>query len=161
MDGQKPVYLSKEALQKLKEDLHFLRTAERARIANEIAEARSHGDLSENAEYDAAKEAQGKLEARIAKMEATLGNARIVDESQVDTSKAYILSTVRVKNHKSGSEQLFTLVAAQEADITKNKISINSPIGKGLLGRAVGDTVEIKVPAGSVKLEILEITRAA
>ena len=92
-------------------------------------------------------------------MEQTLGNARIVDESQVDTSKAYILSTVRVKNHKSGGEQLFKLVSAQEADITKNKISISSPIGKGLLGRAVGDTVEITVPAGTVKLEVLEITR--
>ena len=159
MDKQQTVYLTKEALQNLKEELHFLRTTERARISNAIAVARDHGDLSENAEYDAAKEAQGKLEARIAKMEATLGNARIVDESQVDTSKAYILSTVRVKNHKSGSEQFFKLVSAQEADITKNKISISSPIGKGLLGRAVGDTVEIKVPAGTVKLEVLEITR--
>ncbi len=156
---EKPVYLTKEALDNLKEELLFLRTKERARITAMIAEARSHGDLSENAEYDAAKEAQGKLEARIAKMKETLGNARIVDESQVDTSKAFILSTVRVKNHKSGSEQRFTLVSAQEADITQNKISISSPIGKGLLGRAVGDTVEIKVPAGSVKLEILEITR--
>ena len=161
MDAQKPVYLTKEALQKLKDELHFSRTAERARISAEIAEARSHGDLSENAEYDAAKEAQGKLEARIAKLEETLGNARIVDESQVDTSKAYILSTVRVKNHRSGSEQLFKLVSAQEADLSKNKISISSPIGKGLLGRAVGDTVEITVPAGTVKLEILEITRDA
>ncbi len=161
MDKQKPVYLTKEALQKLKEDLHFSRTSERARISAEIAEARSHGDLSENAEYDAAKEAQGKLEARIAQMETTLGNARIVDESQVDTSKAYILSTVRVKNHKSGSEQRFKLVSAQEADMAQGKISISSPIGKGLLGRAVGDTVEITVPAGTVKLEILEITRDA
>ena len=159
MDKQKPVYLTKEALQKLKDELHFSRTTERARISAEIAEARAHGDLSENAEYDAAKEAQGKLEARIALLETTLGNARIVDESQVDTSKAYILSTVRVKNHKSGSEQLFKLVSAQEADMAQNKISISSPIGKGLLGRAVGDTVEITVPAGIVKLEILEITR--
>ena len=161
MENQKPVYLTKEALQKLKDELHFSRTTERARISAEIAEARSHGDLSENAEYDAAKEAQGKLEARIAQMEATLGNARIVDESQVDTSKAYILSTVRVKNHKFGSEQVFKLVSAQEADMSQNKISISSPIGKGLLGRAVGDTVEITVPAGTVKLEILEITRDA
>ena len=158
---QQTVYLTQEALQKLKDDLHFLRGTERARISHSIAVARDHGDLSENAEYDAAKEAQGKLEARIAKMEHTLGNARIVDESQVDTSKAYILSTVRVKNHKSGSEQLFKLVSAQEADITQNKISISSPIGKGLLGRAVGATVEITVPAGIVKLEILEISRDA
>ena len=156
---QQTVYLTKEALQKLKDDLHFSRSSERARISAEIAEARAHGDLSENAEYDAAKDAQGKLEARIAKMEETLGNARIVDESQIDTSKAYILSTVRVKNHKFGSEQIFKLVSAQEADITRNMISISSPIGKGLLGRTVGDTVEITVPAGTVKLEVLEITR--
>lgn len=159
MDQQKPVYLSKEALENMKKELHHLRTAERARIADAIAEARSHGDLSENAEYDAAKEAQGQLETRIARMEKTIGNARIVDESHIDTSKAFILSKVRVKNLNSGSEQLFTLVAAAEADITKNKISINSPIGKGLLGRSVGDTIEIKVPAGAVKLEILEISR--
>lgn len=160
MEQQKPVYLTKETLQKIKDELHQLRTAGRARIAAEIAEARSHGDLSENAEYDAAKEAQGKLEARIAKMEQTLGSARIVDETQIDTSRAYILSTVRVKNHKTGGEQLFTLVSEQEADFSRGKISISSPIGKGLLGRAEGDTVEITVPAGVVKLEILEITRA-
>lgn len=160
MEQQKPVYLTKETLQKIKDELHQLRTAGRARIAAEIAEARSHGDLSENAEYDAAKEAQGKLEARIAKMEQTLGSARIVDETHIDTSKAYILSTVRVKNHKTGGEQLFTLVSEQEADFSRGKISISSPIGKGLLGRAEGDTVEITVPAGVVKLEILEITRA-
>ena len=136
-----------------------MRTAGRARIANEIAEARSHGDLSENAEYDAAKEAQGKLEARIARMEATIGNARLIDESQVDTSRAYILSSVRVKNHKFGSEQVFVLVSEQEADIAQSKISIDSPIGKGLLGKEVGDVVEIAVPAGNVKLEILEISR--
>ena len=156
---QKTVYLTKEGLQKLKDELHFLRTAERARIADAIAEARGHGDLSENAEYDAAKEAQGQLEARIAKMEQTIGNARIVDETQVDTSKAYILSTVRVKNHKTGTEQAFTLVSEQEADLAENKISISSPIGKGLLGRGVGDVVEISVPAGKVKLEILDISR--
>ncbi len=159
LELQKPVYLTKEALQKFKDELHHLRTAERARIAAEIAEARAHGDLSENAEYDAAKEAQGKLEARIAKMKLTLGSARIVDESQIDTSKAFILSTVRVKNHKTGTEQLFTLCSEQEADFSQGKISITSPIGKGLLGRSVGDTVVITVPAGQVKLVILEITR--
>jgi transcription elongation factor GreA len=156
---KKTVYLTKEALEKLREEVHHLRTAGRARIADAIAEARSHGDLSENAEYDAAKEEQGKLEARIAKLEETIGNARIIDESQIDTSKAYILSTVRVKNHKFGTEQHFTLVSEQEADLSQNKISITSPIGKGLLGREVGDVIEIKVPAGKVKLEILEITR--
>ncbi|MFQ5569722.1 MAG: transcription elongation factor GreA [Rhodothermales bacterium] len=155
----KPVYLTKEALQQFKDELHHLRTAERARIAKAIAEARSHGDLAENAEYDAAKEAQGQLEARIAKIEQTISNARIVDEAQIDASKAFILSRVRIKNHKSGSEQLFTLVSEEEADITQGKISITSPIGKGLLGRSVGETVEITVPAGKVKLEILEITR--
>ena len=159
LEIQKPVYLTKEALQKFKDELHHLRTAERARIAAEIAEARAHGDLSENAEYDAAKEAQGKLEARIAKMKQTLGSARIVDESQIDTSKAFILSTVRVKNLKTGTEQLFTLCSEQEADFAQGKISITSPIGKGLLGRSVGDITEITVPAGQVKLEILEITR--
>ena len=157
--ANKPVYLTHEGLEKLKSEIHHLRTAERARIASEIAEARSHGDLSENAEYDAAKEAQGKLEARIAKLEATVANARLVDESQVDTSKAYILSKVRVKNLKTKSEQTFTLVSQQEADLAQQKISISSPIGKGLLGAAVGDVVEIKVPAGNVKLEVLDISR--
>jgi len=160
MEKQKRVYLSKEALQNLREELHHLRTAERARIADAIAEARSHGDLSENAEYDAAKEAQGQLEARIAKYEQTISNARLLDEAQMDNSKAYILSTVRVKNHRTGGEQRFTLVSAEEANLAQGKISINSPIGKGLLGRAVGDAIEITVPAGKVKLEILEITRA-
>jgi len=158
-EKQKTVYLTKEALEKLREEVHHLRTAGRARIADAIAEARSHGDLSENAEYDAAKEEQGKLEARIAKMETTISNARIIDESQVDTSKAYILSTVRVKNRKAGREQSFTLVSQQEADLSQNKISIDSPIGKGLLGREVGDVVEITVPAGTVELEILDISR--
>lgn len=156
---QKTVYLTKERLDQFREELHFLRTTERARIAAAIAEARGHGDLSENAEYDAAKEAQGQLEARIAKIEHTISQARLLDESQVDTSKAYILSRVRVKNHKMGIEQTFTLVAEQEADLAQLKISIKSPIGKALLGREVGDVVEATVPAGSVKLEILEISR--
>lgn len=158
-DQQKTVYLTKEALDRMREELHELRTAGRARIASEIAEARSHGDLSENAEYDAAKEAQGKLEARIAKMEETIGSARIIDESQVDTSRAFILSRVRVKNYRLGAEQIFTLVSEQEADLSQLKISIDSPIGKGLLGKEVGDVIEIAVPAGQLKLEILEISR--
>ncbi|CAM3255854.1 transcription elongation factor GreA [Rhodothermus bifroesti] len=159
MQDPKPVYLTKEALQKLKEELHYLRTTERARIAKAIAEARGHGDLSENAEYDAAKEAQSHLEARIAQIEQTIANARIVDENKIDTTKAYIFSTVRVKNLKTGDEQLFTLVSPQEVDLAAGKISVNSPIGKGLLGRSVGDIVEVKVPAGKIQLQILEITR--
>lgn len=160
MADAKTVYLTKEALENLKAEVHHLRTTGRAEMANAIAEARSHGDLSENAEYDAAKEEQGKLEARIAKMEETISNARVVDETQIDTSKAFILSRVRVKNHKVGAEQVFTLVSEQEADLASFKISINSPIGKGLLGKEVGDVVEIQVPAGKVKLEVLEISRA-
>lgn len=159
MEEPRPVYLTKGALEKLKADLHHARINERARIAREIAEARAHGDLSENAEYDAAKDAQGKLEARIAQMETTLGSARILDETQVDTSKAYILSTVQVRNVRTGNKQRLKLVSAPEADITRGLISIKSPIGKGLLGRAVGDTVSIDVPAGTVNFEILEIAR--
>lgn len=156
---QQTVYLTEEGLEKLKKELRFLKFKERPRIAKSIQEAREKGDLSENAEYDAAKEAQGHLEARIAKMELTISNARLVDEKQVDSSKAYILSNVRVKNHKTGSEQTYKLVSAQEADLREGKISVKSPIGKGLLGKEVGDVVEVEVPAGSVKLEILEITR--
>ncbi|MGI9174100.1 MAG: transcription elongation factor GreA [Rhodothermales bacterium] len=153
------VYLTEEGLQNLKEELHHLRTKERPRISNDIAEARAQGDLSENAEYDAAKEAQGHLEARIAKMESTIANARIVDERQIDPSKAYILSKVRVKNKKAGMEQTYTLVSAEEADLAKGRISVSSPIGKGMLGKSVGDVVEIEVPAGKVQLEILDISR--
>lgn len=159
MAKQKKVYLTEEGLKKLKDELHFLRTKERARIADAIAEARAHGDLSENAEYDAAKEEQGKLEARIAKLEETIGNARIVDEKQVDASKAYILSNVTLKNVKTDARQTYTLVSPEEADLSQNKISIESPIGKGLLGKEVGDVVEIDVPAGKVKFEILDISR--
>src|SRR5690606_16784454 len=137
----------------------YLRTKERARIARAIAEAREKGDLSENAEYDAAKEEQGHLEARIARIEATIASARMVDEKNVDPSKAYILSTVRVKNLKTGAEQSYTLVSAHEADLASGKISVTSPIGKGLLGKGVGDVVDIKVPAGAVKFELLEVSR--
>ena len=155
----KTVYLTQEALDNLKRELHFLKTKERTRISQAIAEARAQGDLSENAEYDAAKDAQGLLEARIAKMENTVANARVIDESQIDTSKAYILSKVTVKNVANGMQQTYTLVAAQEADIRKNKISVDSPIGKGLLGKEVGDQVQIKVPAGKITFEIVEISR--
>ncbi len=159
MVDQKPVYLTEEKLEDLKEELRFLRTKERARIADEIAEARAKGDLSENAEYDAAKEAQGHLEARISKLEGTLSRARLVDESQIDASKAYILSDVRVKNLANGAEQTYTLVSEEEADISKGKISIQSPVGKGLLGKEAGDEIEVDVPAGQVTFKILEISR--
>ncbi|NBC17760.1 MAG: transcription elongation factor GreA [Bacteroidetes bacterium] len=152
-------YLTQEGFDKLKKELHHLRTAERARIADAIAEARAHGDISENAEYDAAKEAQGHLEARISKLETTISNARVVDESQIDDSKAFILSTVKVKNLNTDAEQSFTLVSQEEADLAQQKISIKSPIGKGLLGKEIGDVVEIDVPAGTVKLKILDISR--
>ncbi len=153
------VYLTPEALDALKQELQFLRTKERARIAGEIAEARAQGDLSENAEYDAAKEAQGHLEARIASVETTVANARTVDEKQIDASKAFILSKVKVKNLGTNTEQTFTLVAAQEADVAKGKISVTSPIGKSLLGKEVGDMVDVKVPTGKVQLKIVDISR--
>ena len=153
------VYLTEEGLQKLKDDLHHARTVERPQISQDIAEARAQGDLSENAEYDAAKEAQGLLEARIAKMETTIASARVVNEDEVDASKARILSNVRVMNRKAKREATYTLVAAQEADLKQNRISVESPIGKALLGKEVGDVVDVKVPAGAVQMEILEITR--
>ncbi len=159
MEEQKTVYLTKGKLEELRKELQFLKTKERARIADAIAEARAQGDLSENAEYDAAKEAQGHLEARIAKMEDTVSRGRLVDESQVDTSKAYILSDVHVRNKSNGMEQTYTLVSEQEADVREGKISVDSPVGKGLLGKGVGDEVEIRVPAGTVTFEILEISR--
>lgn len=154
-----PVYLTKEALDNLKEELRTAKKEGRQQIAQDIAEARAQGDLSENAEYDAAKEAQGHLEARIAKLEDTVANARLVDESTIDTSKVFILSNVRVKNLKTGHEALYTLTAPEEADMSQGKISIKSPVGQGLIGRGVGDVVEIKVPAGKISLEILDISR--
>ncbi|MXW13510.1 MAG: transcription elongation factor GreA [Rhodothermaceae bacterium] len=154
-----PVYLTEKALTKLKADIHHARTVERKRISNEIAEARAHGDLSENAEYDAAKEAQGKLEARIAQMENTLAEARVLDEDDVDASKARILSTVRFRNSRTGKEKVVTLVSAPEADISNGRIPITSPIGKGLLGKGVGEEAVIHVPAGELHVKILEITR--
>ncbi len=156
---KKPVYLTEEGLQELKDELHKLRTKERSRIADEIAEARAKGDLSENAEYDAAKEAQGYLEARISKLESTIARARLVDESQVDPSKAYILSTVKVKNRSNDTEHTYTLVSEREADISEGKISVDSPVGQGLLGKGEGDVVEVDVPAGTLELKILEISR--
>ncbi|PIB38056.1 transcription elongation factor GreA [Maribacter sp. 4G9] len=152
-------YYTAEGLKKLKEELNYLRDVERPKASQAIADARDKGDLSENAEYDAAKEAQGLLEMKISKMEATLANARLIDESQLDTSKVLVLSTVKLKNQTNGMEMKYKLVAESEADLKSGKISVNSPIGKGLLGKSVGDTAEISVPNGTMKFDILEITR--
>lgn len=152
-------YYTEEGLKKLKDELDYLRDVERPKASQAIAEARDKGDLSENAEYDAAKEAQGLLEMKIAKMEETLANARIIDESQLDTSKALVLSTVKIRNQANKMEMKYTLVAESEADLKTGKISVNSPIGKGLLGKSVGDIAEVKVPNGTLQLEVLEITR--
>ena len=152
-------YYTEEGYNKLKKELETLKTVDRAHVIKQIAEARDKGDLSENAEYDAAKEAQGMLEMRIAKLEETLSAARIVDDSQLDASKVLILSTVKIKNKQSGKEMTYTLVAQNEADIAKGKISVDSPIGKGLLGKSVGDVAEIKVPNGTMFFDVLEITR--
>jgi transcription elongation factor GreA len=152
-------YYTPEGFKKLKEELDFLKTVERPRVSAQIAEARDKGDLSENAEYDAAKEAQGLLEMKISKMEDLMANARIMDASQMDTSKVFVLSTVRIRNQKNGQELKYTLVAEQEADLKLGKISVSSPIGTGLLGKTVGDVVEITIPNGTLALEVLEITR--
>lgn len=152
-------YYTPEGFRKLKEELEHLKSVERPNISRQIAEARDKGDLSENAEYDAAKEAQGLLEMKIAKMEDLMANARILDDSNLDTSKVLVLSTVKLKNTANGMEMKYTLVAESEADLRSGKISVTSPIGKGLLGKSVGDEVEIQVPNGKVKFEVLEITR--
>ncbi len=159
MEKNQPIYLTAEGLKKLKDELHHLKSVERPRISQAIADARAQGDLSENAEYDAAKDAQGLLEARIAKMESEISDARLIDEKNIDNTKAFILSTVRVKNKSNGSEQKYMLVSQPEADIMQGKISVDSPIGRGLLGKSVGDVADINVPAGTISLEILEITR--
>ena len=158
--SQNTVYLTEEGLQKLKDEIRHMESVERPKISQQIAEARDKGDLSENAEYDAAKEAQGLLEMKISKMEETLAGARLIDESQLDTSKVLVLSTVKIKNQTNGMEMSYTLVAESEADLASGKISVNSPIGKGLLGKSVGDTAEIQVPNGTMKFDILEITRS-
>ena len=152
-------YYTAEGLKKLKEELDHLKSVERPKASADIAEARDKGDLSENAEYDAAKEAQGLLEMRISKMEETYSNARLIDESQLDVSKALVLSNVKIKNQANGMELKYTLVAESEADLKTGKISVTSPIGKGLLGKSVGDIAEITVPNGTIKFEILEISR--
>ena len=147
-----------EGLNKLKDELHYLKTKGRADIANQIAEARDKGDLSENAEYDAAKEAQGLLEARIAKLEVDLSNSRVIDESKLDNSKVSLLSVVTIKNLANNSEMSYTIVSESEADLSQKKISASSPIGKGLIGKEVGDIVDIVVPNGTIQFEILKIS---
>lgn len=152
-------YYTKEGLDKLKAELNHLKSVERPSISEQIAEARDKGDLSENAEYDAAKEAQGLLEAKISKLEQVLSNARVLDDSDLDTSKVLILSNVKIKNVDNGMELAYTLVAENEADLKAKKISVDSPIGKGLLGKKVGDIADIQVPNGIMKFEVIEISR--
>ncbi|MBK6983418.1 MAG: transcription elongation factor GreA [Bacteroidetes bacterium] len=151
-------YYTEEGLQKLKDELHQLRTVERKLIIKAIADARDKGDLSENAEYDAATSDQGLLEIKIAKMEEIVANARIVENSKLDITKVSILTTVKIKNLKNNMEMKYTLVAENEADLKAAKISIDSPIGKALVGKGVGDKVDVTVPAGVIPFEIIEIT---
>ena len=152
-------YYTKEGLKKLKDELEHLERVERPRVSNEIAEARDKGDLSENAEYHAAKEEQSLLELKIAKLKEVISTARIIDESQLDTSKILIYSTVKLKNIANNMEFTYTLVADSETNIKEGKLAVNSPIGKGLLGKQVGDVAEIQVPNGIMTFEVLEITR--
>ena len=159
MDMADISYFTKEGLQRLKDEVRQLETVERPKISQQIAEARDNGDLSENAEYDAAKEAQGLIEAKISKLKNTLANARLVDDSKIDNTKVYILSTVKIRNTKNNAEVTYTLVAENEANLAEKKISIDSPIGKGLLGKSVGDIAEVQVPAGIIPFEVLEISR--
>jgi transcription elongation factor GreA len=152
-------YFTKEGLDKLQDELRFLKTKGRADIAKQIQEAREKGDLSENAEYDAAKDAQGLLEAKIATLENTIAGARLIDESNIDTSKVMILSSVTVKNHNTKKDVKYTLVSETEANMKEGKISVKSPIGQALLGKTKGDVVEVSVPAGKLKLEVVDISR--
>lgn len=150
-------YMTEEGIKRLRDELERLKNVERPAISRQIAEARDKGDLSENAEYDAAKEAQGLLEMRIAKLQETLASARIIDESKLDKGSVQILSTVRLKNLANKAEMTYTLVSESEANLKEGKISINTPIAKGLIGKKVGDTAEIKVPNGIMTFEILQI----
>jgi len=152
------IYLSEQGYEDLKNELHKLKTVDRPNVINQIAEARDKGDLSENAEYDAAKEAQGLLEARIAKLEMDLSNSRIIDETKLDSSKVSLLSNVTIKNLSNGSEMSYTIVSESEADLSQKKISASSPIGKGLIGKKVGDIADIVVPNGTIKFEIVKIS---
>ncbi|MGV0948058.1 MULTISPECIES: transcription elongation factor GreA [Empedobacter] len=152
-------YVTKEGLEKLREELHQLETFERPKISQQIADARDKGDLSENAEYDAAKEAQGMLEMQIAKLKEVVAYARVIDESKLDHSKVSILSKVKIKNTANGQELVYTLVPESEADLAKMRISVNTPIAKGLLGKSLGEVAEITLPNGMIlNFEILEIS---
>jgi|SRR5690554_7877880 len=152
-------YYTEEGLQKLRDELKQLETVERPRISQQIGEAIDKGDLSENAEYDAAKEAQGYLEMRIVKLRDVIANGRLIDESEMDASKVFILSTVTIKNVSSNATVTYTLVAESEANLAEKKISIDSPIGKGLLGKSVGEIADVQTPRGIIQFEIMEITR--
>ncbi len=151
-------YITEEGLKKLKEELLQLESVERPAISKQIAEARDKGDLSENAEYDAAKEAQGMLEMRIAKLKDTIANSRIIDESKLDTSKVQLLNKVVIKNLKNGAKMTYTIVPDSEADLKAGKLAISTPIAKGLLGKKIGDKVEIQVPSGMMTFEVVEIS---
>lgn len=151
-------YYSKESLAQLQEKLHKLKTVDRLFISQQLAEARDKGDLSENAEYDAAKEAQGLLELKISKLEETLVNARVLDEDAINTSKVSILTKIKLRNEDNGSEFTYKLVSESEANIKENKLSITSPIGRGILDKEVGDVVQVKVPSGVINLKILDIS---
>ena len=152
-------YYTREGLEKLKEELHVLKTEGRSQISKAIAEARDKGDLSENAEYDAAKEAQGHHESKISKLTNVLANARLIDESKLDSTKVLALSIVKIKNMNNGATMTYQLVSESEADLKSGRISVKSPIAQGLLGKSVGDKAEIEVPAGKIEFEIIEISR--
>ena len=152
-------YITEEGLQKLKEELDYLVNVERPAISRQIAEARDKGDLSENAEYDAAKDAQGMLEAKINRLIDTIADARIIDESRIDTSTIQILNKVKIINRNNNKTMVYTIVSESEADLKKGKISVRTPIAQGLIGKKVGDVVEIKVPSGIIPFEIVEISR--
>jgi transcription elongation factor GreA len=152
-------YLTEEGLQKLKSELEHLTTVERPSMSRQIAEARDKGDLSENAEYDAAKDAQGMLEARIARLEEILAYSRVIDESRIDTSKVQILNRVKIKNLKTNAIMEYLLVSEQEANLKEGKISVSTPIARGLMGKKIGDVVDVNVPSGKLSLEIIEISR--
>ena len=152
-------YFTEEGLKKIKEELKQLKSVERPSISQQIAEARDKGDLSENAEYDAAKEAQGLLELKISKLETLIANSRVVDESELDTSKVLILSKVKIKNLGNGAEMEYTIVSEKEANMKEKRISVESPIAKGLLGKKVGEIAEVQVPSGIMKFEVISIGR--
>ncbi len=158
MSNNKPYYVTKEGLEKMKKELEYLTTVERKKISQQIAEARDKGDLSENAEYDAAKEAQAMLEIKISELEARIRNARVIDESQINSDTVNLMNRVKLKNLKTGQIIEYTIVPENEGDFKAGKISINTPIARGLIGKKRGDKVQIKVPAGTLEFEILDIS---